>query len=135
MDQHGAVRLDQQEPGGEGEMGFEPANVINGAMGYDKSHAVQTIAWAPQAMSDGGAPGASEAAARSGTGEWAAWGRMDTCRVPTVPAVLFPARVPLPAGAQEERGAGTFPNWTWNGHGPVSPAARAPRTASGWYGP
>jgi hypothetical protein len=24
-----AVSLDQQEPGGEGEMGFEPANIIN----------------------------------------------------------------------------------------------------------
>jgi hypothetical protein len=26
-------------------MGFEPANIINGASGYDKSHAVQTTAW------------------------------------------------------------------------------------------
>jgi hypothetical protein len=25
-------------------MGFEPANIINGASGYYKSHAVQTIA-------------------------------------------------------------------------------------------
>ncbi len=25
-------------------MGFEPANIINGASGYDKSHAVQTTA-------------------------------------------------------------------------------------------
>ena len=31
-------------------MGFEPANVINGAMGYDKSHAVQTTAWGPRAV-------------------------------------------------------------------------------------
>jgi len=37
-------------------MGFEPANIINGAMGYDKSHAVQTTAWARQAMPDGGRP-------------------------------------------------------------------------------
>ncbi len=37
-----AVRLDQQEPGGEGEMGFEPANIINGASGNHKSHAVHT---------------------------------------------------------------------------------------------
>ena len=29
MDQHGPVGLDQQEPGGKGEMGFEPANIIN----------------------------------------------------------------------------------------------------------
>ncbi len=45
MDQDGTVRLDQQEPGGKGKMGFEPANVINGASGYDKLHAVQTTAW------------------------------------------------------------------------------------------
>ena len=35
MHQHGAVGLDQQQPGGEGEMGFEPANVINRTTGYD----------------------------------------------------------------------------------------------------
>ncbi|SEP68151.1 hypothetical protein SAMN05444745_101426 [Arthrobacter sp. OV608] len=45
MDQDRAVGLDQQEPGGKGKMGFEPANVINRASGYDKSHAVQTTVW------------------------------------------------------------------------------------------
>ncbi len=35
MDQDGTVGLDQQEPGGEREMGFEPADIINGATGYD----------------------------------------------------------------------------------------------------
>jgi hypothetical protein len=29
MDQHRTIGLDQQEPGGKGEMGFEPANIIN----------------------------------------------------------------------------------------------------------
>ena len=134
MDQHRTVRLDQQEPGGEGEMGFEPANVINGAMGYDKSHAVQTIAWVPQVMSDGGTPGTCGRAAGSGTGEWTGWGRMDTCRVPTVPAVLFPARVPPSAGAPG-KGMGTFRSWTWNVHGPGLPAGKVPLTASGWSGP
>lgn len=56
MHQYGAVGLDQQEPGGEGEMGFKPANIINGAMGYDESHAVQTIAWTRQAMPTAGGP-------------------------------------------------------------------------------
>lgn len=28
-------------------MGFEPANIINGASGYDKSHAVHTTVWCP----------------------------------------------------------------------------------------
>ena len=40
MDQDGTVGLHQQEPGGKGEVGFKPANIINGASGYDKSHAV-----------------------------------------------------------------------------------------------
>ena len=40
--QHRAVGLHQEEPGGEGQMGFEPANVINGATGYDETHAVHT---------------------------------------------------------------------------------------------
>ena len=44
VDQHRPVSLDQQEPGGKGEMGFEPANIINGTSGYDKSHAVHTTA-------------------------------------------------------------------------------------------
>jgi hypothetical protein len=35
MDQDGTVGLDQQEPGGKREMGFEPADIINGATGYD----------------------------------------------------------------------------------------------------
>jgi hypothetical protein len=34
MDQDGTVGLDQQEPGGKRKMGFEPADIINGATGY-----------------------------------------------------------------------------------------------------
>lgn len=35
MDQDGTVGLDQQEPGRQREMGFEPADIIYGATGYD----------------------------------------------------------------------------------------------------
>jgi hypothetical protein len=35
MDQDGTVGLDQQEPGGQRQMGLEPTNIINGATGYD----------------------------------------------------------------------------------------------------
>ena len=35
------------------EMGFEPANVINGTSGYDKSHAVQTTVSPPARPPDG----------------------------------------------------------------------------------
>ena len=33
MDQDGAVGLDQQEPDGEGKMGFEASDVVDGALG------------------------------------------------------------------------------------------------------
>ncbi|BCW63640.1 hypothetical protein StoSoilB22_26130 [Arthrobacter sp. StoSoilB22] len=38
MHQHRTIRFDQQEPGGEREMGLEAANVINRTTGYDESH-------------------------------------------------------------------------------------------------
>lgn len=57
-----AVRLDQQEPGGEGEVGFEPANIINGASGNHKSHAVHTTGCAGGA-NDGDAGGSASPAA------------------------------------------------------------------------
>lgn len=50
-------------------MGFEPANVINGAMGYDKSHAVQTIAWTAVAMPTTAGQARAEAAAGGWLGQ------------------------------------------------------------------
>ena len=57
MDQDRTVGLYQQKPGGEWKMGFKPANVINGASGYDKSHAVQTTAWRTHRKKGGPLPG------------------------------------------------------------------------------
>jgi hypothetical protein len=84
MDQDGAVGLDQQEPGGEGEMGFEPANVINGATGYDESHAVQTTVSA-----------AFPAVAVQGTGPWPAVAPVRQGRAGDVPAKAEWRHAPL----------------------------------------
>jgi len=142
MDQDGAVGLDQQEPGGKGKMGFEPANVINRASGYDKSHAVQTTVW-----SGGSLPRGSRGqrlcrgfrtCPEAGKGGWhgRGWGRMEACRVPTDPAVQCPEKPGLvPAGRPEEKGAVRYPSWTWSGRGQASPAGKAPPTANGWSAP
>lgn len=142
MDQDRAVGLDQQEPGGKGKMGFKPANVINRASGYDKSHAVQTTVWRGKCppgtvLRTGFCHGGTS---RTGEGrrELArpGWGRMEACRVPTDPAVPCPEKPePGPAGRGERKGALTFPNWTWNARVQALPAGRVLPTASGWSAP
>ena len=59
-------------------MGFEPANVINGAISYDKTHALQTIAWPGRAVPTAGRPaavnvrGAGDTGGKVGAGgQWA----------------------------------------------------------------
>jgi hypothetical protein len=100
MDQHRAVGLDQEEPGGKGEMGFEPANVINGTSGYDKSHAVQTTVSPPARPPDGFAWAGSGRAGRPGLGQNGGMPRSNRPRRPTSGK---------PGGAAGKKGSGEVP--------------------------
>src|SRR5690349_8906316 len=115
-------------------MGFEPANIINGATGYDETRALHhTFSALPS-------PQWPRAGASSRVSRWpdrdAAWGRMETCPVPTVPDA------PRRAVARPETvrsGGSTLQaphrNSTWSAPARELPAAKAHRTGTGWCGP
>src|SRR5688500_5038402 len=135
MHEHRAVRLHQEEPGGEGQMGFEPANIINGATGYDKTHAVHTTPSAlPLRLLVRPAPGRGGPWQGEGPSRGACWGRMEACRVRTVPAV------PQQGGRRPEKPAASMArdlslNSTSRGPAPGWRGVRAHRTATGLSAP